>query len=214
MGDAELVAILDVLPLDAAVAVLRRLPTDRRHVLLAAISEERRARLLAALDYPENTAGALADPLVLALPDDLNVGDAQRALRAARPTTPDVYVVSRDRVLVGVLAIQDLMAARAREMLSSVMLPNPVRLDAASDLTTVAVHPAWREFDALPVVDSVGRLIGGIQHRALRRIEQHRGGPMVATLVGLSELYWAGLTGIIASFAPPDGRANGGHHVS
>lgn len=210
LSDDALTVIIEKLPLDAAGSVLRRMGVDRRAVLLAALDQERRERLDAALTFPDNSAGSLADPVVLALPDDITVGDAQKAVRTAHPTTPDVYVVTRERVLVGVLSIQDLMAARPKEPLQAVMLPNPVRLDAGADLATVAVHPAWREFDALPVVDGAGRLVGGIQHRAVRRLNPDRGGPMIAALVGLSELYWASLSGIIASFSPPKPATTGG----
>jgi magnesium transporter len=209
----NLVSLIEALPMDVAAGVLRRIDAGRRDALLAALDEDLRERLVGALTLPDNSAGALADPLVLALPHDITVGEAQKALRIARPTTPDAYVVSRDRVLVGVLAIQDLMAARPKESLRSVMLPDPIRLEASADLATVAVHPAWREFDALPVVDAAGRLIGGLQHRAVRRLNPDRSGPMFATLVGLSELYWAGLTGIIASLAPANGPAEGGNNV-
>jgi Mg/Co/Ni transporter MgtE len=106
------------------------------------------------------------------------------------------------------------MAARPKELLADVMRPKPIRLDASADVATVAAHPAWREFDALPVVDSSGRLIGGIPHRAVRRLDWERTGPVLATLVGLSELYWAGLSGIIASLAPAQAPTEGGNHVA
>lgn len=214
LPEHTLVAIVELLPLDAAATVVRRTNAEHRTTLLAAVADDLRERLLAVLAYAENSAGALADPLVLALPDDLTIADAQRALRAARSSTPDVYVVSRDRVLVGTLALQDLMAARPKELLADVMRPNPIRLDANADVATVAAHPAWREFDSLPVVDAGGRLIGGIPHRAVRRLNWEQTGPMVATLVGLSELYWAGLSGIIASLAPAQAPAQGGNHVA
>lgn len=213
MDDAAFAAIVEELPLDVAAATLRREPSARRTLVLDAVSSERRERLAAALAFPDNSAGSLADPLVLALPEDITIGDAQRAIRAARPSTPDVYVVSRDRVLTGVLAIHDLMAARTKDLLSAVMLPNPIRLDASADIATIAVHPAWREFDALPVVDAAGRLVGGIQHRALRRLDREKAAPVVAALVGLSELYWAGIAGVIASLAPSNANAKGENRV-
>jgi hypothetical protein len=51
-------------------------------------------------------------------------------------------------------------------------------------------------------VDVAGRLIGAIRHQAVRRLSQDPGRPMMATIVGLSELYWAGLAGMLASLAP------------
>jgi len=204
LDDEVLAALLGELPLDVAGAALRRVEPARHEGLLARLADERRGALGAMLAYPENTAGALADPLVLALPDDSSVEDAQRQLRRpAGHRFQTLYLVARDRTLVGVLTIPELMAARPREALTAVMQRNVARLDAYTDLATVAVHPAWDDFDVLPVVDEARRLVGAISHRTLRRMHRVRTRPMMATIVGLSELYWVGLAGILASLAPP-----------
>jgi predicted transcriptional regulator len=77
-----------------------------------------------------------------------------------------------------------------------------VRVNAHLDLATLAVHPAWRDLDALPVVDAAGRLIGAIRHKTIRRVSAHNPRPMMTTIVGLSELYWVGVSGMLASLAP------------
>ena len=88
-------------------------------------------------------------------------------------------------------------------MLRDVMQRDPVALHAHMDLATVAAHPAWREADALPVVDAARKFIGAIRHRMIRQIAQDPTRPMVDTIVGLSEMYWAGLSTILASLTPP-----------
>lgn len=205
LGDEALAGIIDALPLDAAGTAIRDVDPARREGVLSRLSEERARHLRAVLSFPENTAGALADPLVLAVADDITVADAQRQLRGAHlHLLYYVYVVARDRSLVGALAVPELMAARPKAALASVMRTDLVRLDAHTDLATVAAHPAWRDVDALPVVDSVGRLVGAIRHQTIRRMSWDAGRPMMTTLVGLSELYWAGLSGILASLAPSE----------
>ena len=90
-----------------------------------------------------------------------------------------------------------------------------VRLDAFTDLATVAMHPAWRNLDALPVVDRVGRLIGAIRHRTVRQLQLDNGPPVVETIMHLSEMYWVGLSGILSSLTPAPRVGSGeGHHVS
>jgi magnesium transporter len=208
LGDDALAAILAALPLDAARATLRRVDPARREVLLARLETERRDRLRAALAYAEDAAGALADPLVLALPDDMTVADAQRQLRGSgRHLLSEVYVVARDRTLVGTVTLPDLIKARPRDTLAAVMDRAVARLEAHVDLVTIAAHPAWLDRDALPVVNPDGTLIGAIRHTAIRRRGAESAPPMMTTLVGLSELYWAGLTGILASLAPARPRA-------
>jgi magnesium transporter len=215
LGDDALARIVDALPLDAAAVALRALEPSRRQAVIDATNKERREQLRTLLSYPENTAGALADPLVLALPDDISVADAQKMLRGSdRHLFFYVYVVRRDRTLVGALAVPELMAARPKASLADVMRRDLVRLDAGLDVATVVAHPAWRELDAMPVVDAAGRLIGGIRHKTMRQLGAARARPLSATIAGLSELYWVGLSGIVASLAPVNVRALEDDNVS
>jgi magnesium transporter len=200
MPDASRASILDVLPLDDAGVALRGVEDARHESLLARLGNERRAQLQRILAWRDDTAGSLADPLVLALTDDLSVAEAQRQLRGSRQHLfYYVYVVDRAGLLVGVLAIPELMAARPKAVLRDVMKENPVRLEAEADFATVAVHPAWRDLDALPVVDGEGHLVGAIRHKTVRRIGWSPGRPFTETLVRLSEVYWAGMSGLLAS---------------
>jgi magnesium transporter len=203
LGDAQLAAIVDHLALDDAAAILRTLDASRRQALLAHVAEDRREPLRVLLSFPENTAGAVADPLALALPEDITVADAQKQMRGSdQHLFYYLYVVRRDRTLVGALALPELMAARPKDTLGAVMRTDLVRLDANLDLATVVAHPAWRDLDAMPVVDTAGRLVGAIRHKTMRQLSGPRVRPMSATIAGLSELYWVGMSGMIASLAP------------
>lgn len=204
LDDTALASILDALSLDEAAALLRSQDAARREAVLQQVpDEDRRSQLRTILSFPDDTAGAIADPLVLALPDDITVADAQKQMRGSdQHLFYYLYVVRRDRTLVGALALPELMAARPKETLADVMRRDLVRLDAQLDLATVIAHPAWRDLDAMPVVDQAGRLIGAIRHKTMRQLSGARPRPMSATIAGLSELYWVGMSGMIASLAP------------
>jgi len=203
LADEALAPIISWLPPDAGGDVLRRLDDERRRAVLELLDEDTRSQVGGKLAYEEHSAGALADPLVPALPEDVTVADALLQLRRSRSHVLHyLYVVRRDRVLVGALTLPDLMVAKPADTLGSVMHRALVQVEANADLAAVAAHPAWNEHDALPVVDGAGRLVGAIRHRSIRRIGAPSQRALVATLVGLSEVYWAGLSGILASFAP------------
>jgi Mg/Co/Ni transporter MgtE len=203
----RLATIVGELPLDAAAAVMHRLDPERRDAVLTRLPVTAEAPLRRLLAYGPYTAGALADPLALALPEDITVAEAQRRLRGrGEHLLYYLYVVSRDHTLVGVLDLPELMSARPKDILAAAMRPNPLRLEAETGFATLAAHPAWRSFDALPVVDGQGRLVGAIRHMAVRRLEAELGlragtESVLATLVGLSELYWAGLAGMFPRVA-------------
>jgi magnesium transporter len=203
LNTERLVALIEALPLDVAGGTLRRLEPGRREEVLARLPDERGTQLRAILAYPENTAGTIADPSVFTLAPDIRVTEARRQLRSShRHVFPYVYVVARDHALVGALALPELMVAHPEQAVAAVMQRNLVYLDARTHLATVALHPAWRDFDALPVVDG-GRLIGAVRHRTIRRMSWQAARPMMATLVDLSELYWSGLSGMLSSLVPP-----------
>ena len=65
------------------------------------LASDLRERLTALLAYPDDTAGALADPLALALAAEMTVADAQRQLHGSgRHVFYYLYVVARDRTLL------------------------------------------------------------------------------------------------------------------
>ena len=66
-------AVLALIPLQDTASLLRRIEPALRESLTAALADEARNHVRVLLRYPEQTAGALMDPLVLVLPDDLSV---------------------------------------------------------------------------------------------------------------------------------------------
>lgn len=203
----RLAAVVAELRLDAAAAVMHRLAPERREAVLTRLPPSAETPLRQMLAYGPNTAGALADPLVLALPEDLTVAEAQRRLKVrGEHFLYYIYVVARDQRLVGVFDLRELMAARPKDTLETAMRRDPIRLEATTPFATLAAHPAWQHLDVLPVVDAGSRLVGAIRHMAVRRLEAElglraRSESVLGTLVGLSELYWAGLAGMFPRVA-------------
>jgi magnesium transporter len=190
--------------------------------MLSLLSPERAEPLRKRLLYREGTAGALADPLVLALPDGITAGAAlTRLKRLSRHVRYYLYVIDQEGRLLGVASLRELMLAQPSRLLSSVMNPQVERLVASDGPGDVLAHPAWRRVHALPVVDDQGVLLGIVGHETLRRLEQEASelGSSQATSFGLEfgDLCWIGMTKVLGSvatavFRPPAGRGaeNGG----
>lgn len=208
-------------PLQAS-ALLRRLAPEVRERLLADLDGDVRIPLHRLLSYPEDAVGALADPAVLALPDDLTVATALQQLRRHHHAAHHhVYVVDREHTLVGIVHLRDLLAGRGRNPLASLVQPVRATLLATTRLAGAAAHPAWHDTDALPVTDDAGRLIGMVRYRQLRDHEAMPGpGSMVDTVVSLGELLWVGLALFLPGITSPGDAApapltaaeGGGHH--
>jgi magnesium transporter len=208
LGPAAAAAIVGELPSTEAANLLRRMPPAAGDPLVAALPVRQREPVARALRYPEGTAGALMDPAIFELPEDVTVAEARDRLReAARDLLYYVYVVDREHRLVGVLDIPELMVARARDELRVVMHSRVDSLLAWEPVAAVRAHPGWRRYHAMPVVDEERRLLGAIRYQTFRRLEQDAVGagpqPAALTALALGELYHLGLAGLVEGFTAP-----------
>jgi magnesium transporter len=192
-------AVVAALRPDIAVSLLRRIPSAERPRLMGALPPPVSRSMEGLLTCPSGTVGASADPTALAVAGDATVAVAQQHLRRyPGGAHHHVYVVDRSHALLGVLHLRDLMQARPKTRLDAVMHPASARLPAGARITSVTAHPAWRDLDALPVVDDAGIFLGILRHRQLRDLEPSSGGgALVGTLVSLGELYWFGLSALL-----------------
>lgn len=199
-------AVLGALDVNVAANLLRRLEGPARDERLATAPPARARALATMLRFPESTAGALMDPQVLALADDLTAKEALERVRgAAEHARYNLYVVNREQVLVGVLNLRELLLARPPEQISAFMHVRVHQLPAHADRRAIVSHPGWREVHALPVVDAGGVFLGAIRFGTLRRIEEElRGGASVdgsATIDALGDLFSVGVGGLIDGLA-------------
>ncbi len=199
-------ALLSELSLDVITALLRRVPEDRRVAIIEALPEDLAPRVSASIAYPVRTAGALMDPLVLAVPDDLSVREARAVVdRESEHVTYNLYVVDRGGVLLGVLNLQELLSADEHERLPAVMSSAHHRILVTDDHRSILEHVGWREVYSLPVVGDNGRFLGAIRYGMLRRLERELedvgGPPSAVTTNALGDLFRTGIVGVIDALA-------------
>jgi magnesium transporter len=197
---AELVARL---PLDVVAAFLRRLDTARRDELTVSLTTDARHALGRLLRFPAGTAGALMDPSVTVLTPDLTAAEAlDRIRRSSDSTLFNIYVIDRERALVGVLNLEELLAASPKARVEAIMHPPVHRLKATTQRRMIAAHPGWQRVYSLPVVDAKGIFLGAVRYRTIRQLEAEIEGPQEASTTGsttraLGDLFAAGFGGIV-----------------
>ncbi len=209
-------AIAGELPVAVAAIFLRGLSAEVRAPILAALRSRRARALESLLRYPEGSAGALMDPEVLALPEDLTAEEAvERVREAAHAARYNLYVVDREQRLVGVLNQRELLVAPRDATLGSLMSRSVHRLPAEADRVAVVSHPAWRVVHALPVVDRSGVYLGAVRYRAFRQLEDalraRRGDPSV-TARALGDLFRTGAAAVVDMLSTPAPREGGPPH--
>lgn len=219
MSRGPALAALEALDLDSAASIMRSLDDAERKGFLEELPSQTSGNLSLLLSYPPDTAGAFMEPRVLALPEDVSVGDALKRLRrTGQLAFHYLYVQDRSGKLVGAVSLRRLNAMPAEARLDSAQRPASMRLDADADLNEIASHPGWRELHALPVVDRDGRLLGVLRYRTMRQIEEslrpsRKGRGAGATAEALGELYTTGVLKVVqaaASVLAPGADREGG----
>jgi len=192
-------AVLEAVPLDIASGLFRRMSAPVREQLITSLSESRSQTIRGLLRFAERTAGALLDPLVLALPRDTSAAAALERVKTADPDHVDgeLFVIDRDHTLLGVVTIHALVAARGEANLETLMRPVAYRLAATSLVESVLANPEWAHTRTAPVVDDRNVFLGALHYdTALRYADSGSSVPpsatVIQTLINLSELYWLG----------------------
>lgn len=198
--------IMGALDLDFCASVIRTMPPEVRNRVLPGLPSGRADALRSLVGFPEGTAGALMDPLSLALPQDMKVRDAIRRFQEmSQHAHFNIYVVDRDHVLVGALNIRELLTADPKKPLQDVMNTQVLNLVAPADRWSIIEHPGWRLTHSLPVVDHRGVYLGAIRYRMMRRLEEDlRGrdsGGGSQTAHALGTLFWTGLGAVLEAMA-------------
>ncbi len=167
LDPAEVARVLRSLPVDDAAHLVSLLPDELLEGLREDEDVERTIspELAGHLTYGEETAGRLMATNVLALPEDLTVGEATRALQERSEQYEMVfylYVVDDRRHLVGVVSLRQLLLNPSPVPLRKIMTDDVISVGTGADQEEVAQTIAHYNLLAVPVVDVENRLVGVI----------------------------------------------------
>jgi len=148
---------------DDSADILQELPTEERDELLSTLTKRRQDQLGRLLGYPEDSAGGLMSPEVVALRPDLTVEEAIEELRRQGERLERAnyaYVTDGENVLLGVLPLRELAFKDPHTQLESIM--NKDVNTISPDVDGEEVARAFDKYDylALPVANGEGRLLG------------------------------------------------------
>lgn len=158
----RLARIAEALPADEAADLIGELELADTEEVLQHVSSEDEEILRRLLKYPEDTAGGIMNPDVIALQPEETVDDAIRLLRSAAETTSiaAVYVVDEGHHLLGFVRMRRMVTARSSTRLGDIMSTNVISVRAETDQEEVADIVDKYDFLSIPVVDAENRLMG------------------------------------------------------
>lgn len=203
MNGEKAAELVNSLPRQRSIVLLRLMNISQRNDLLDRLPQGTAHSLSKMLNYPENSAGALAESVILSLPETMSVKEARERLReTANKSIYYIYMVSETFTLTGVLDLRDLLRSSPEATMSSMMHRDLISIPAEMTFKAMLGHPAWQDLHVLPVVTSEGILLGAITLAMLKRMEQgnldlQQSGRAVAASNALADLYRIGFMSML-----------------
>jgi magnesium transporter len=164
MDPGRAAAIVRELDDDDAADILGELDPTQQEQILSGMREER-TEVDRLLRYDEETAGGRMTSHVVTVPASATAEQALEEIRRQAEEVEDfyqVFVVDRDRKLVGVLPFKDLVISRPERPVRSFMTDADIFVTPDLDQEEVARLMARYNLPSVPVVDDLGRLLGRV----------------------------------------------------
>ena len=157
---------IDLLDTDVAVDLIEELDEEVREEVIQNIGDvEQAGDIVDLLQYDEDTAGGLMGTELISVNENLSMPDCLKEMRRQAEDLDDiyyVYVVDDDNRLKGVLPLKKMITHPSVSKIKHVMEDNPVVVKVDMPIDEVAIDFEKYDLVAMPVVDSIGRLMGQI----------------------------------------------------
>ncbi|MEX1197388.1 MAG: CBS domain-containing protein [Pseudohongiellaceae bacterium] len=151
-------------------AVLRNMPKQLQSRILGHLPKTRRSEALLLLNFNENEVGSRMTPHIVPLPEDSDVVSAREYIRKGElfDRSDRLFVVNRQRLLVGNVSYQALVQARKKDDFRKLINYSNDALLSRMTIQTAFQYPAWSGTDTMPVVNRNQQFVGAIRHVDLR----------------------------------------------
>ena len=164
----ELIAkrFVDNMETDDAVDLMRELDEDTQEEILSHIEDvEQAGDIVDLLKYDEDTAGGLMGTEMIVVNENWSMPKCIEEMRKQAEDMDEiyyVYVVDDDERLRGVLPLKKLITNPSVSKIKHVMKKDPIAVRDSDSIEEVTETIDKYDLVALPVIDSIGRLVGRI----------------------------------------------------
>ncbi|MDE7153205.1 MAG: magnesium transporter [Muribaculaceae bacterium] len=157
---------IDHLDTDEAVDLIQELDAEDRDEILSHIDDvEQAGDIIDLLKYDEDTAGGLMGKEMLVVNENWSMPECIKQMRLQAEDMDEiyyVYVVDDDEKLRGVLPLKKLITHPSVSKIKHVMETDPASVKTETPIDEVALDFEKYDLVAMPVIDSIGRLVGQI----------------------------------------------------
>ena len=157
---------VDYMDTDDAVDLMRDLDEEKKEEVLSHIEDiEQAGDIVDLLKYDEDTAGGLMGTEMVTVNENWSMPECLKEMRLQAEQLDEiyyVYVIDDDERLQGVFPLKKMITSPSVSKVKHVMRKDPISVHV--DTPTDEVVQIIEKYDlvAVPVVDSIGRLVGQI----------------------------------------------------
>lgn len=164
LEDKELQKIISELDPDDAADVLSEMPKEDSAEVLESIPPAESAEIMKLMQYSEDSAGGIMDPVVISVPEDATVAEAVSEIRTAEIDEDffSVYVVGKEGNFLGDVRLRLLLTGPENNKINGLIDPDTIYVTADADQEEVRNIFSKNDLIVVPVLDENRKLIGRI----------------------------------------------------
>ena len=166
MPAEEIASHIDHLDTDDAVDIIQELDEEDREEILAHIDDvEQAGDIIDLLKYDEDTAGGIMGKEMIVVNQEWSMPECIKQMRMQAEEIDElynIYVVDNDNRLKGIFPLKTMITHPSVSKIKHVMEVDPVSIKDDAPIEDVARDFEKYDLVAMPVVDSIGRLVGRI----------------------------------------------------
>ena len=157
---------VDYMDSDDAVDLMREMDENEQEEILSHIEDiEQAGDIVDLLKYDEDTAGGLMGTEMVVVNENWSMPECLKEMRQQAEDMDEiyyVYVIDDDERLRGVFPLKRMITSPSVSKVKHVMKKDPISVKVDTPIDEVAQLIEKYDLVAIPVVDSIGRLVGRI----------------------------------------------------
>lgn len=158
----ELGAVLSELYIDDTVDLIEEMPASVVKRILANTDAETRREINSLLNYPTDSTGSIMTTEYVTLKPEMTCQEAFDYLRGTGIDKETIYTcyVTRERELIGVATVRDMLLADKNAKIGDIMETNVISVSVYEKSEIAARMFDKYDFLAIPAVDNENRIVG------------------------------------------------------
>jgi len=158
--------VIDNMESDDAADLLSELTEEMQEEVLQSIDDVEQAGDIAdLLNYHEDTAGGLMAKELIKVNEEWDVAQCIREIRRQASEVNEfyyVYAIDEDNILTGTVSLKKLLISRSSSKIKNILNTHIISVKTDTPSDEVAIIMKKYDLVTLPVVDTLGRLVGRI----------------------------------------------------